>query len=175
MLFRSVKDRTFYFANAEGRALNQSGLITIAPTNVTAINNRLTAVGYRGPLISTGLYPNPVHNANVLAKVDHQWNAKDQFSARYSLYEVHSRNSRGAGALNAASASAGLDNTDQTIALSNIATITPAMVNETRGQFTHSDLAAPPADPVGPAVSISGVASFGTLSGSPTEIGRAHV
>jgi hypothetical protein len=42
------------------------------------------------------------------------------------------------------------------------------MVNETRGQFTNSNLAAPPSDPVGPAVSISGVASFGTLSGSPT-------
>ena len=35
-------------------------------------------------------------------------------------------------------------------------------------QFVHGDLKAPPTDPVGPAVSISGVASFGTLSGSPT-------
>ena len=42
------------------------------------------------------------------------------------------------------------------------------MVNETRAQFTNSNLAAPPSDPIGPAVSISGVASFGTLSGSPT-------
>ena len=41
-------------------------------------------------------------------------------------------------------------------------------MNETRGQFTHSNLKAPPSDPIGPAVSISGVASFGTLSGSPT-------
>ena len=42
------------------------------------------------------------------------------------------------------------------------------MVNETRAQFTNSNLSAPPSDPIGPAVSISGVASFGTLSGSPT-------
>jgi hypothetical protein len=42
------------------------------------------------------------------------------------------------------------------------------MVNETRGQFTNSNLKAPPSDLLGPAVSISGVASFGTLSGSPT-------
>jgi hypothetical protein len=41
-------------------------------------------------------------------------------------------------------------------------------VNETRAQFAYSSLAAPPTDPVGPAVSISGIASFGTLSGSPT-------
>ena len=35
-------------------------------------------------------------------------------------------------------------------------------------QFTNSNLAAPPSDLIGPTVSISGVASFGTLSGSPT-------
>src|SRR6185503_2913110 len=41
-------------------------------------------------------------------------------------------------------------------------------VNETRAQFAYGDLKAPPTDPIGPAVSIAGVASFGTLSGSPT-------
>ena len=120
-----VRDRTFYFANFEQRALNQSGLITISPANVGAINARLAASGYPGPPISTGLYPNPVHNSNFLAKVDHQFSAKDQFSVRYSLYDVHSANSRGAGGLSAASASAGLDNTDQTVAVSNIATLSP--------------------------------------------------
>jgi hypothetical protein len=161
-------DRTFYFANFEQRALNQSGLITISPANVAAINTRLAAIGYPGAQIATGLYPNPVHNSNFLAKLDHQFNRKDQFSLRYSLYDVHSNNSRGAGALSAASASAGLDNTDQTVAASNIATLSPSTVNETRAQFTRSSLQALPSDAIGPAVSISGVASFGTLSGSPT-------
>ena len=132
---------------------------TISPANVSAINARLAASGYPGPPIYTGLYPNPVHNSNFLAKVDHQFSAKDQFSARYSLYDVHSANSRGAGGLSAASASAGLDNTDQTVAASNIATLSPRVVNETRAQFTHSSLQALPSDPIGPAVSISGVAS----------------
>jgi hypothetical protein len=103
-----------------------------------------------------------------LGKLDHQFGSSDQFSARYSVYHVTSANSRGAGGLSAASASAGLDNTDETIAAGNVATLSPRLVNETRGQFTHSNLKAPPSDPVGPAVSISGVASFGTLSGSPT-------
>jgi hypothetical protein len=49
-----------------------------------------------------------------------------------------------------------------------VKTLSPRIVNETRMQFTNSNLSAPPSDPVGPAVSISGVASFGTLSGSPT-------
>jgi len=163
-----IHDRTFYFANFERRELNQSGLITISPANVAAINATLAAVGFPGPSIFTGLYPNPVHNTNFLGKIDHQFSTKDHFSARYSLYDVHSSNSRGAGALSAASASAGLDDTDQTAAASNIATFSSRLVNETRAQFSRSNLKAPPSDPIGPAVSISGVASFGTLSGSPT-------
>ena len=163
-----IHDRTFYFANFEQRELNQSGLITIAPANVAAINARLLAVGYAGPQISTGIYPNPVHSSNFFAKADHQFSTQDQFSIRYSLYDVNSTNSRGAGGLSAASASANLADTDQTVAVSNIATISSRMVNETRGQFTNSNLKAPPSDLLGPAVSISGVASFGTLSGSPT-------
>ncbi|MGA7240791.1 MAG: TonB-dependent receptor [Bryobacteraceae bacterium] len=163
-----VRDRTFYFVNFEGRDLNQSGLVTIAPSAVAAINARLTAVGYPGPRISTGDFPNPVHNENLFAKIDHTFNGADQFSARYSLYRVDSIDSRGAGGLSAPSASANLFDTDQTAAVSNVKTITSRMVNETRAQFFNSSLSAPPSDPIGPAVSISGVASFGTLSGSPT-------
>ena len=92
-------------------------------------------------------------------KLDHRFNAGDEFSVRYSLYDVNSRNSRGAGGLNAESASAALDDTDHSIALSNIATLSSKFVNETRGQFTYSNLKAPPTDSIGPAVSISGVAT----------------
>jgi hypothetical protein len=163
-----ARDRTFFFSNFEQRLLNQSGLVTISAANVNSINARLVAVGYQGPPITTGLYPNPVHSINVLGKVDHQFSPKDQLSVRYSLYDVNGRNSRGAGALSAPTASSDLDNKDQTVALSNTLTLSPRTVNETRGQFTHSDLKALPSDAVGPAVSISGVATFGTSSGSPT-------
>ena len=163
-----IKDRTFYFANFEQRVLNQYGFISISPANITAIDNRLTAVGYQGPLIATGQYPNPVHNENFLARVDHKVSQNDQFNVRYSLYNVLSHNSRGAGGTGAVSAAAGLSDLDQTIAASNIYTLSEHTVNETRGQFTNSNLLAPPNDAIGPAVSITGVASFGTLSGSPT-------
>ena len=163
-----VQDKTFYFANFEGRELNQAGFTSIAPTNVAIINTRLASVGYPGPAVATGDFPNPVHNQNFFAKVDQHFSDADQFSARYSLYHVDSINSRGAGGLSAPTASANLFDTDQTIGASNILTLSPRMVNETRMQFTNSNLSAPPSDPVGPAVSISGVASFGTLSGSPT-------
>lgn len=162
------QDRTFYFANFERRDLNQSGLVTISPSNVATINSRLDAVGFTGQRIATGVYPNPVHLASLMGKVDHQVNARDQFSLRYSLYRSDSRNSRGAGALNASTASAGLDNTDQTIAFGNILTLSSRTVNETRGQFAYSDLLAEPSDPAGPSVNIAGVAAFGRLSGSPT-------
>jgi hypothetical protein len=167
-----LRDRTFYFANFERKQLNQNGIITITPANVVAINTRLQRTGYQGPLISTGIYPNPVDSNNFFAKVDHHVSAADEFSLRYSLYDVNSKNSRGAGGLSAVSAAAGLSSMDQTIAASNIVTISARTVNETRGQYTHSNLSALPNDPVGPAVSISGVASFGTLSVSP--IGRVN-
>ena len=162
------RDRTFYFSNFEQRLLDQSGLVTISQFNVNAINARLTATGYPGSLITTGVYPNPVHTTNFLAKLDHQFSNNDLFSVRYSLYDAISSNSRGAGALNAPSASAGLDNIDQTIAFSNTATLSPRTVNETRAQFVDSDLGAPPTDLIGPAVNIQGVAAFGTSSTSPT-------
>ena len=116
-------NRTFYFSNFEQRTLDQTGLTTISDDNVSAINARLAAVGYPGSPIATGVYPNPVDTTHFLGKVDHQLNSRDQFSVRYSLYDVLSSNSRGAGGLNAPTASSGLDNVDQSVAFSNTLTL----------------------------------------------------
>ncbi len=164
-----VRDRTFYFANFEQRLLDQSGLVTIQPQNVPIVNARLSASGYPGLPVTTGVYPNPVHSTNVLAKADHRVGTSDQLSVKYSAYHVTSDNSRGAGALNAPSASAGLDNVDHSVSVGNTWSLSPRTINETRAQFTYGNLEAPPSDPVGPAVSITNVASFGTSSGSPTK------
>jgi carboxypeptidase family protein/TonB-dependent receptor-like protein len=162
-----VRNRTFFFSNFEQRKLDQTGLVTILDGSVEAVNARLAAVGYQGPLISTGIYPNPVNTTNFIAKLDHQVKANDQLTIRYNTYDADSDNSRGAGALNAPSASSGLDNLDQTIAVGNTLTLSPRTVLESRAQYAHGDLKALPTDPIGPAVSIAGVASFGTSSGSP--------
>jgi hypothetical protein len=164
-----VRNATFFFANVERRNLDQTGLVTIAPAAIDAINARLAATGYGGPRVSTGPYENPVDTTNALAKVDHLFNARDRISGRYLFYEVDSRNARGAGGLSAPSASAGLTNRDHAFSLSNTATLSPRTVNQTRFQIIRSRLAARPSDAVGPAVSIAGVASFGMLSVSPTE------
>ncbi|HVQ17145.1 MAG TPA: TonB-dependent receptor [Vicinamibacterales bacterium] len=164
-----VRSRTFFFGNFEQRLLDQTGLVTIPEQSVPVINAKLLATAYPGAPVTTGVYPNPVHSANVLAKLDHHFNGSDHLTFRYALYHVTSDNSRGAGALNAPSASAGLDNVDHSLGFGNTWTISPQMVNETRAQMVYSDLKAPPTDLVGPAVSIAGVASFGTLSTSPTQ------
>ncbi|WP_255550719.1 TonB-dependent receptor [Granulicella sp. dw_53] len=169
-----VRDRTFYFGNFEQRNLNQNGIITITSANAAAINTVLQNTGYQGqqlaisPTNPTTLYSNPVRSSNFFVKLDHHISQRDQLSARYSLYHVASQNSRGVGGISYTSAAAGLEDLDQTIAISNLAILTPRTVNETRGQFTNSNLQAPVNDPIGPAVSISGIASFGTLSASPT-------
>ena len=163
-----VRNRTFYFANFEQRLLDQTGLVTILEPSVPVINARLAATGYQGGRVTTGIYPNPVHSANFLGKIDHQISGSDQLSVRYSLYHVTSDHSRGAGALNAPSASAGLDNIDHSLAFGNTRSLSVRTVNETRAQVAYGDLKAPPTDPIGPAVSIAGIASFGTMSGSPT-------
>jgi Carboxypeptidase regulatory-like domain/TonB dependent receptor len=163
-----VRDRTFYFANAERRRLDQTGVVTIAPDAVRAINGRLSATGYRGPLVGTGLYQDPVRSTNVLTRIDHQIVGADLLTVRYSAYHVDAQNARGAGGLSAPSASAALDNVDHTIAASNTRSLSARVVNETRAQFAYSDLEAPPTDMVGPAVGIAGVATFGRLSSSPT-------
>ncbi len=163
-----ARNRTFYFTNFEQRLLDQSGLVTILPQNVAVINARLAQVGYPGSPISTGVYPNPVHSTNVLGKVDHLASGNDQLTLRYSLYHVTSENSRGAGALSAPTASAGLDNLDQSAAFGNTWTLSLNTVNETRAQWAIGDLKAPPTDTIGPTVGIADVATFGTLSSSPT-------
>jgi hypothetical protein len=161
-------NRTFYFANVERKLLDQTGVTTITPANTDTINARLAEVGYQGLPVATGIYPNPVHSLNVLGKVDHQFSGADRLTVRYALYDVVSDNSRGAGQLNAPSGSTGLDNSDQSLSVGNVWTISPNTLNETRAQVTSSDLKAFSTDQIGPQVTISGVATFGTFSSSPT-------
>ncbi len=47
-----VRNRTFYFANVEQKLLDQTGVVTIAPANVAAINTRLEQVGYQGQRVT---------------------------------------------------------------------------------------------------------------------------
>lgn len=165
-----VHERTFFFANFEQTRRNYSAVVTISPTSVATINNRLNAVNFRGPRIETGVVPASFDTTNFFARVDHKLNDRNQLNARYSVYHITAVNSRTVGGLNSISRGSGLDDTDQTVAVSNISTINNHSINEARMQYTRSRLAAPINDEVGPSVAIGGVANFGSSTSSP--VGR---
>ncbi|HSK64664.1 MAG TPA: TonB-dependent receptor, partial [Pyrinomonadaceae bacterium] len=161
------RDRTFFFTNFEQTRRNYSAVITIPPAAVNTINNRLRAINYGGPLIETGVVPANFDTTNFFARVDHRINQSNQLSARYSLYHIEAVNSRTVGGLNAVSRGTGIEDTDQTLQVSNVTTLSNRTVNELRFQYTNSRLDAPVNDEIGPAVNISGVANFGTATFSP--------
>ena len=160
-------ERTFFFTNFEQTRRNYSAVLTIAPGAVNTINNRLHAVSYPGPLISTGVVPASFDTTNFFARIDHKINSRNDLSGRYSLYHINAVNSRTLGGLNAVSRGSGLDDTDQTVQVSNVTTFSSRTLNEARFQYTNSRLDAPVNDAIGPAVGIAGVANFGTATFSP--------
>ena len=167
------KDKTFLFGNFEEQRLRTNGIITVTPANAAAIDARLTAVGYAAPLLPIGTsattqYPTTLHTDTVFLRGDHRFSDRDQFDARYSFYQLSSLNARGNGSLNEVSNGTSVYDTNHTFAASNIATLTPRTFNETRGQFIYDNLYAPPNDQIGPVVTISGVATFGRSTSSPT-------
>lgn len=164
------RDQTFLFGNYEGRRLNTAGIITISPTNAAAINTRLSAIGFTGPRLTlsngpTSLFPRAMHSDTVFLRGDHRLNDSEQFSLRYSFYRLDSTNARGVGSL--ADVSFGTAVQD-TITISNVATLSPRIFNETRGQFTYDSLNSPSNTQNSPAITISGVPTFGRFSSSPT-------
>jgi Carboxypeptidase regulatory-like domain len=163
------KDRAFWFANVERTQQDRVGIVTISAPAVAAINSTLDAVAYGGPRIGTGSFPTGYTTTNFFGRLDHQTTAASRLEARYNVYSVTSRNARNAGALSDVSRGAALDDTDQTIAVNYQTTMSSGIINEARAQYTRSRLGAPVNDLVGPAVSISGVANWGTATSSPTE------
>lgn len=163
-----VADRTFFFTNFEQTRRNDTNIITISPTIVAAINNRLNQINYRGSRIETGLVPGGFDATNFFGRIDHQINAKNSFAATYAFYDIDANNARTVGGLNTVSRGTNLFNRDHTINLQNITIFGSKSINELRFQYRNSRLSAPAIDETGPAVNINGVASFGTATNSPT-------
>jgi len=164
----AAKDRTFWFANIERTQQDKTGIVTINPSNVDAVNAALDAFRYSGPRISTGGFPTGYDTTNVFGRLDHRATVGSSLQLRYSVYDVGSGNARGIGGLNDVSRGTRLDDTDHTVAVSFLSSLSPSLINEARAQYVRSRLGAPVNDPVGPVVSVSGVAMFGTSTSSPT-------
>ena len=169
------RGRTFLFGNYEGRRLNTAGVLTINPTNAAAINARLNAVGYTGPRLAVAsggstLFSTTVHTDVALVKVDRALRNDGRLSARWSTYSLRGANVRGAGGLADVSYGTALTDGNQTLAVSAEIPLGAHTWSETRAQYVHDVLNAPP-NVESPAVVISGVANFGRYSFSP--VGRA--
>lgn len=167
------RDRTFLFGNFEEQRLRTNGVVTVSPANAAAINRLLTADGYTGPLLpvatgATTQYPTTLHTDTAFLRADHRFGENDQFNVRYSLYKLSSLNARGTGGLNEVSNGTSVFDTNQSVAVSNIAMLSAHTFNETRAQYIHDDLAAPPNELNAPAVTVSGAAIFGRSTNSPT-------
>ncbi|HYP02724.1 MAG TPA: hypothetical protein VER76_21235, partial [Pyrinomonadaceae bacterium] len=161
------RNRTFFFTNFEQTRRNDAGVITITQANASAINARLDATRYAGARIQTGIFPSGFDSTNFFGRLDHELTTAQRLTARYSFYDIESTNARSVGGLNAVSRGSNLDNRDQTFALSHVAALSSAALNEARFQFTRSRLSAPVNEQANPAVNIAGVANFGTATFSP--------
>ncbi|MBM3776591.1 MAG: hypothetical protein FJW37_15730, partial [Acidobacteria bacterium] len=164
------RDRTFVFTNWEQTRRQAAGFVTISAPNLAAINRGLDSGGYLGPRVSTGEFPTGYDTTNAFLRLDHQAAPRHSLAARYSFYDISSPNARSAGGLSDVSRGTRSDDTDHTLAFSHIAALSPALLTETRLQFTRSRLDAPANQAIGPAVNIAGVASFGPSTTSP--VGR---
>jgi hypothetical protein len=163
-----VRDRTFLFGNLEITRNSRTGLVTIPSSAVPAINRVLDTRAYPGPRLETGSFPTGFDTANVFVRADHQQSPNTQVAVRYSLYDVSSENARGVGGLSAVSRGTALDDRDQSIVASVTSVLGSTTFNDLRAQASRSRLAAPVNDVIGPAVTIAGVANFGTSTSSPT-------
>jgi hypothetical protein len=163
-----AKDRMFVFSNFEQERLHRSGFISIAPANVSAINDVLDRVGYAPPRVVTGEYPTGDVRSNYFLKLDRNFRPDHRLALRYSLFDIDSPNARNVGGLSTTSRGTIVADRDQTVGINDVASLSNATVNELRAQYTHSRFAAPGNDLIGPAVTISGVANFGASTSSPT-------
>jgi hypothetical protein len=162
-----ITDRTFWFANVERTNHDRTGIVTISPVAQQAINATLNQVNHPGVRLQTGEFRTGYDTFNMFGRLDDR-TSKGMLTLRYSLYDVGSANARNAGGLNDVSRGTRLEDRDQTFAGVFQAPLGATAVNEVRLQWTRSRLSAPPNDLAGPAVNISGVASFGTATFSPT-------
>ena len=163
-----TKDRTFWFGSVEVTNLSRTGIVTIAPAAIDAINTVLDAAQDAGPRIRTGNYATGYDTANLFGRADHQLTGGSRLQLRYSLYDLNGDNARTIGGLSDVSRGTAIRNTDQTIAVNLLSTWSSGTIHEVRAQVSRSRLDAPINDDKGPAVNISGVANFGTSTSSPT-------
>ncbi len=168
-----VRNKTFFFAAFERVDRDESGVVTISDANVAAVNAILGSrpiPGSRVTSISNGTYPVTLETTLASIKVDHSFNPNNNLAVRYNYGKTLEDNAGGVaiGGLSDVQAGGGLRQEDQSFFASFTRVFGSSMFSETRFQYAPRDMQQYPNDPIGPRVSISGVATFGRSVNFPT-------
>ncbi len=173
-----LRNRTFFFAAVEYINRNESDVVTIPDEAVRTINATLAAhpipnAGVRS--VSNGTFP--VDRITTLAslKLDHSFNVNNSAVFRYLYGQARDANAGGVGigGLTDVSGGGGMRTRDQSFLGSFTHIFTPALLGETRFQFAPRRLAQYDNDPIGPRITISGVANFGRNINFPVLLDEA--
>ena len=165
-----VRNRTFFFAAVEYIPRHESDVVTISDADVNAVNQVLA----RRPIphasvkaISKGTFP--VDNVSTLSslKLDHSFNSNNSISFRY-IYGQGRNSNDSTGGLTDVSGGSGQRQRDQSFLWTYTRIFSPTVVSETRYQYAPRSLLQYANDPIGPRVSISGVATWGRNTDYPT-------
>jgi len=167
-----IRNRTFFFASLEYIPRHESGVVTISDANVRAVNQVLAQRPIpRAPVkaISNGTFP--VDHVTTLSslKLDHSFNTNNSMSFRYIYGQGRDANSGGVdiGGTTDVSGGGGQRDRDQSFLWTYRHIFSPTVISESRYQYAPRSLRQYANDPVGPRVSISGVATWGRSTNFP--------
>ncbi len=167
-----ARNRTFFFAAVEYIKRNESDITTIPESAVATINSVLATrpipnAGVRS--ITTGAFP--VDRIDTLAslRLDHSVGVNDSLMFRYIFGQSRESNGGGVsiGQSVDVSGGGGQRDRDQSFLGSWTHVFGPTLLGETRVQYAPRKLTQYANDPIGPRVTISGVASWGRSSSFP--------
>lgn len=166
------RDQTFYFLSAERLSTDTSSFVNIDPAAAALLN----ANGFP---VQLGNVPYAVRNKTYLGKIDHQWAASHNLSARLSYADLENENIEPFGGITARSRGAVQTRKDWSFAASQTDALSDRWLNELRGQYATENQLIASLDPNcgdscgdsltagGPTVEITGVASVGRQRFTP--------
>src|SRR5436190_7399809 len=158
-----VKDKTFYFAGYENTRRDLSGgrVITITPANEARLG--LNDPAYMPALENTKF---------AIGKVDHQLSPSERLSVRYIFFDNFITNNIGGGITSVQRATDFSDRQHST-AGQLVSTFGNSLLNEARMQYATRHQSRAPGAEAGPApaLTVSGIASFGGPIGAAADSG----
>src|SRR5581483_4253247 len=167
-----IRNKTFFFAAVEYTKRDESGLVTISDASVATINRTLASrpIPHGGVTsIANGAYP--INRVDTLSsiKIDHELRTNDSLTFRYLYGQDRQSNAGGVGigGLVDVSGGGGQRDRDQSFLWTWNHIFSPSLLSDLRFQYAPRRLTQYDNDPVGPRVTISGVATFGRDTNFP--------